>query len=536
MKSYAIRTLVFSLFAALLVLSGCAYGKHIDKGDEYFQQGQYEQALTEYEAAHKLDPDEPEANQKIHQAQIELVGVYAERVDAALDASDLPGAVAAAATAYDRLPHNPAVGQIMDKVSARGDQLAATALEQQSWAYALSTYEMISNELPPQRTAFAQKAAEVRAEWTQQLKKRAATAEAEKQSGLAALYWAKAVQLSADDEAAGHSRTLQAELGDTYQYLIYLNGDSRDPGYQSVASQLAVPIPQNSLVIESERPAKSATLGASVLVKVSRPNFQTKSRTRTETTRYQSGTKQVQNPRYASAREDVTYEEGQLVKKQEDLSRYQKDVDDDRAWVAKEGPSPGTSTSAEQSLSRSQSSLDRARSAVDRQRRKLQRTRETLARTEQFVEEPVYRDLNYTITTKTRVATANVSITVEHPDGRKRIAFNTDLATSASDDSHRAYPQANIAEDPLRLPPDADLATLLHNGAADPVWTTITQSFAGWRDTLRAQAAQASSDPERANFYAIYVFTAPSSVDPDVLADLKELTGIPDADRVLKRP
>ena len=56
---------VLCILWVLLVLGGCAFGRHMDKGDAAFASRDYETALKEYSAAAKLDPESPEARDKV---------------------------------------------------------------------------------------------------------------------------------------------------------------------------------------------------------------------------------------------------------------------------------------------------------------------------------------------------------------------------------------------------------------------------------------------------------------------------------------
>ena len=139
------------------------------------------------------------------------------------------------------------------------------------------------------------------------------------------------------------------------------------------------------------------------------PSFKTSKTKTKKTVQYQSGTKQVPNPFYDTKQDKVTTEEKRLVDYQKDVVRYEQDVSKYADAVAKEGDTPGTSTGAEQNLSRARSGLESAQRKVNDQRDRVIRAKEELADTPSTKEEPVYSDHTYTITTHTIDGRVDVS-------------------------------------------------------------------------------------------------------------------------------
>src|SRR5699024_870210 len=128
-----------------------------------------------------------------------------------------------------------------------------------------------------------------------------------------------------------------------------------------------------------------------------------------------------------------------------------------------------------------------------------------------------------------------LGVEIEHADKRAPIQIHKPFQVGASDTSAPAQPIAGVREDPLQLPADAQLAAKLYEQAAHELGAAVAQSFRGWRAELLRKAGQAESEPERANFYAIYVLTNPRRVSPQVNAALAEITSIPEASSALGR-
>lgn len=523
------------LLAVCIALSGCAYGKHIDKGDEYFEQGRYEQALREYEEAQRLEPDSEEAAQKIDAARMGLVRTHVEKARGALGADDILGAMDATSAAYEHLPQLPQVARLIEDVAADADRRAKDFGAARSWAQALMLYDSASRQLPPKRTFFAQKAEEVRGHWGEDLRACAQQAEAAQLPARALLCWGQLQQLAPDEQAAERIPALRSALKETYQYVTVLDGNTKDPTFRAISQTLSGEAEPGTLRIQTQKTSAPRSNTARAQVKITAPRFENSRSDRTETVRYQSGTEQVKNPSWDHANQRLMDEERRLVDRQKEVTRYENDVTRYQQAVQREGPTPNVTTGAEQNLSNAQSRLTAARRAVDSQRDQVLRAREDLARTDQFKTEPVYSDLTYTISTITRRATLSVAVQITHGDGRAPLEASQPVEVSASADTHAAQPAANIAELPLYLPHDQEYVAGLQQEAARIVQAQILASFDGWRNGLVAQGDEATSAEERTNQLAIYILTDPHRAHASVVDELAELSGIPDPVRALLR-
>src|SRR5690554_2394769 len=117
MNTLAARYTVVCALAALLMLGGCAYGNQIEKGDAYFEQGQLEEALHAYQSAQKIDPDAPEAQEKIAQTRERLASDYCARGEEFLGANDLFSAISSTSKAYEFQAHSRCVGELVEQIS-----------------------------------------------------------------------------------------------------------------------------------------------------------------------------------------------------------------------------------------------------------------------------------------------------------------------------------------------------------------------------------------------------------------------------------
>ena len=530
MNTLAARYTVVCALAALLMLGGCAYGNQIEKGDAYLEQGQLEEALHAYQSAQQIDPDAPEAHDKIAQTRERLADDYCARGEAFLAQNDLFSAIGATSKAYEFHAQSRCVAALVERVSERGEREADAANSRDDWGYALAIFEAISEHIPPKRTIFGQKASAARAAWTDVLLAGAREAEDADLEGLALLYWGKAFQLSSLAEARVRFTALRQKLRAGSIYLARVDGDRDSEAFGVIAASLAPP-PASTLRIETQK--SDAKIDAEVEVTLSAPTFETSQNSRSESLTYQSGTRMVKNHAYDRAQNDLTSEERQLVTYQRDRSRAQSELERARNAVARQEPSD-TKTYAEYALDRAQADAERARDKVATQRDRVQYARENLAATEPYVEEPVYRTLQYAITTHYRSAVSIAAVHIEHRDGRAAIQGVYTLHSAHQDDAHRAYPEAGLGADPLMLASERDLRARIFADAVEPIAREIEKSFEGWRDGILKRGIEAETNRERVDIYVKYILTNPNSVDREVGVSLPILTGIPDALEILR--
>ena len=142
------------------------------------------------------------------------------------------------------------------------------------------------------------------------------------------------------------------------------------------------------------RSRRSMTSAASVARERSRDASVARSggrmNTRSESARYQSGTKQIPNPFHKMAQDKVRDRERAVLEAEKEVTNQERYVAQYSQDVAREGDTPNTSTGAEQNLSNAQSRLDSARNRVNSERSQLQQARDDLGRTQPTTEEAVY--------------------------------------------------------------------------------------------------------------------------------------------------
>lgn len=513
------------LLLSVTLMLGCAWQGHVKKGDELMAAANYDAAAAEYAEALRLRPDDAEIAAKLAEAQGGQVEVRAKAARAALDANDNAKAIALTAEAYALLPQHPTTLALIDHVVEVAGQRAKQSADAGQFAEAMALYDAIAAGLPSVSDRVAADAKLVTDAWVAHLTKQAADAEAAGRGGSVLLYRSKIAALSG--QATAERDAAREQISAQLQYVVVLKSKGNDA--TTVASALIGKQPGSVLEVASAGDHPAATL----TLTVGKPKFATDKQKREESVQYQSGTKEVPNPFYKQAQDDVLDEERRLVERENEVAKQEQYVAQYQADVAKEGDTPNVSTGAEQNLYNAENRLEAAQRALADQRNVVIRAKEKAASTPQTSEEPVYSTHTYTITTHVLTATVQVKAQLVHADGRPPLEIDQPLSVSAQDDEHAEQRVAGVAENPLDLPSKDALAGQLYTQAASAVGGVIAASFSGHRQAVLDQARAATDPGEKLELLLRTVIADPRSADPQVVAEIFTLSGVPEAATLL---
>ncbi|GEM_PF-2469836 len=527
---FGFRALLTALALSTTLSLGCAWQSHMKQGDVYMEAHNYDAAAAEFAEALRLHPDDEKLSQKLAAAEVGQVESRAERANLALDRGYDTEAIQFAAEAYAILPTHAATTALIDQVVTVTGARARALADAGTYAEAMAIFDAIALGLPSAEARVRSEADIVRGEWVAQLTQAAADADGSQLSALAHLYRVEISALSG--EGAGELASARLALDSALTYRVELDPPARDAGAQAIAASLMGERGGALLLVSAK--GGEGTPAATLKLKASKPKFTQDRSARSASAQYQSGTRQVENPFYKSAVDDVSDEERRLMDRENDVTKYESDVDRYRASVANEGDTPGVTTGAEQNLSNAQSRLEAARRSLVDQRSALSRAKEDLARTDPTTEEAVYSTHTYEIVTHVLSARASMSASLTHADARPALTLDRDLSASAQDDAHPAQNIAGIGEDPLSLPSRDSLALELWAAGLPLVGQLIADSFWSYREAM-LQAGHAETDPAaRLEWLVRHVLTSPAQTDPAVIREILELSGVPAADTLLR--
>ena len=516
-----------------LLLGGCAYKQHLSRGDKLYSQGKYEEALKEYEAAREVNPEGKGALRKIEETKGQLLGTWTDKAKAELAAENYLAALELAGKLMEKLSQDEEVKRFVGKLVRKSTVAADGQVAKGEFAGGLAIYDAQAQHLPAHRESANQKAGEIRELWAKQLEAQARAAEKAKHSGDALLLWAKAAQMVANDERNERQAALRAELVKAQTYTILPSIQGRG-GADVLARLTQKSGPALMTVLPAGKSVRKPQ--ARVTLKLRGPKFSKKKSTHSKSARYQSGNRQVENPSYRGRQSDVTRAERAVLGREEEVTKQQQYVEKYTADVQREGATPNVSTGAEQNLTNAKSRLEAARRGLTDERRQLQRARETLAKTQQFREEPVFSNYDFTVTRHHLTGTLSAKGTIKHSDGRPPVEIGGDQSLEETDDTHPPQPIAKVAEDPLTLADRADITAKLYDRLAAKTHAALVQSFEQHRTALLEKAQAESETAAKVDLYVKYVLTDPTRVPEHVVTTLVELRGIPDVIGIIAGP
>lgn len=529
-----VRWILIVALAGLL-LAGCAYRRHMGRGDELMVQGNYEAALAEYKLALEAKPESTDAPLKIADAQAKLLSKRTAATEEALQRQDYAQAVELSGDLFRTLSRVPETMALLQRVWDVARVVADGRVQAGDFAGGLAMFGHMHQHMPPQQPLIAQRMQQIQVLWAQTLDQAGPQAAKAGQAALALLLAAKAYQLQPSPARQAARDKLRASLTKALTYRVQPQKGARPHrGFGPVIAQLN--LAGAGLIELAPTQGAMQAIHAKLTVAMEGPRFDRQRSTEQRQGRYQSGTRQVANPSYASRQSNVQRYERAVLGRQEEVDRQQRYVEQYTADVAREGPSPNTSTGAEQNLYNAQNRLESARRGLTDDRRQLQRAQEELRSTPATREEPVWAEHRYSVDKHTLVGLLHVRASVTHTDGRPVHVVEEGLRTSDADISHAAQGPLKLAADPLSLPSDKEVTGRLYTMAAERATRAVLASFGQYRSGLLAAADAAPDPPRRSDALVRFVLTSPGNVPPERAQALAAASGIPDAAQVLAAP
>jgi hypothetical protein len=448
--------------------------------------------------------------------------VRTQQARAQLAAGDFLGAAKLAGEAARLMPGDPIVLQLVDQVAVATMQECDRRVAAKQFASALDLVRGVLAQMPQGHPRLDPALANAQAAWVTDLTAGAQAAEAAGHQADALFQDQMIAVLTRSPQVVAHCAELRQALRTQHEFVV-----AQKSSTSPLAARLFGAQPERWVRILApgdKAPSARATLEFSL----GKPKVATTHTSRTETQQYQSGTKQVPNPFYASKQRDVQDAERRVTEAEHEQSEAERYVQQYTQDVAREGDTPNETTGAEQNLYNANNRLEAARRSLDSARQDLQRARDELARTEQSKEEPVYSQASVTVTRHTLRATATLQGKLVPTQGAP-IDIDKELVLEVSDEGHPAMAIANVAADPLELPTADQIASSLATDAMAELQAKILAAFADYRQTFRA-AGDAATDPGvKVDQLVLYILLDPAAADAQVATQLYQLRGIPNA-------
>ncbi len=576
------RFLPLLLLTAALAACGGASGAALDRGDKYAEAGLWDKAAAEYEQALKLDPNNADAQIKLKKVRAKMSAERLVRGRSLIQRGEIEQGLAAIQVAARLDPESPEAQKALTDANAaalaRAEELLAgpdptRALEITTLVLEASPNDPRAREVDGRvRDALAERAY-ARAEEFAGAGKR----------GNALVEYAAAETYRPDyRDAKLRIGELKLALRKELTFFVVLEPFAADPRAPDLAATLSPDLLAQSfderLPLRVQRDAPrgkdaAAARGVRLSGRFDGYAFDPRKDTEPRTCQYVCRTEMRPNPEHDRAEQAVATAERNLARAEEDVARYQKDVDRyqhdvdearkevlkqeqevdraradyekcrDRAQSDTSGSSSNPCSSEESRYRSEQSDLESARRRLEspqgyltsardqvtrasdsrnRSRQDKDRELEIMRTTPRNIEVPVSCDYNYNVSVHTLKAGVTVRISVENLQEKTKVLDNEPFqyAVQHQDKTFPAQPGrcAEVAQGKrLRLPSEKAVRQALVNKAIAGIREKVLGTYDRYRQRFLADARReeaAGLAEEAVEAYVRYVLTGIKSIDP----------------------
>jgi tetratricopeptide (TPR) repeat protein len=523
MKKWIFIVLVLTLFT-----TGCRHNRLIKRGDAHFEQGNYSMALKHYRAAQQRRPNSLRARQRIELAEERLLEFILVSTREALAAGDYIEAIEYASFGLSEFPREKAILDNVNTVVDRVSRVADEDYEQGYFASALFFYQSLDQTFPGHERRLAPRITQIRQGWSETLVVRANEAVAAQQPARAYLLLSKAHELVPASVPYSRIQTLRQEVIDRHSYHVALATSARpSPAIQAINETLATAAFPQALRVGSRE--SDEVPGAVIQLTTQQPRFERSRETRNETVEYQSGVRRVRNPDHASKLVEVDEKKKEVALAKTELARQEAEVRRHQIIVTREGASPDQETEAQRNLAAVRDRRGEAAAALDAREEELSTLEADLAALPRFVEEPVYANHTFAVTTHRIKARLALTGRVDGKNAADTIALDWEIELVVEDDEYAAQPVIGLEKKDLALPSQQELTRALHDEAATHVLYGIYESFDAYRWRFVEGSGRAHDTAQSADLLATYLILDPDRSDEGVYLTIAELEDIPNA-------
>ncbi|MFU8803556.1 MAG: hypothetical protein ACNA8W_07095 [Bradymonadaceae bacterium] len=525
------KWLAILLFVVLLG-TGCHHNKLIKRGDAQFERGEYSAALQNYRAAQQRKPNSKKIRQRIEAAEERLLEDILVQTREAIAAGAYVEAIEYASFGLKEFPRERVIKENVETVVQRVSRAGDEDLDQGYFASALYLYQSLNQNFVGYESTLEPRIELIRKEWNDVLVTRAEAALANEHSARGFLLWAKANELVPGTDKRQKRDALRKEVIDRHAYRTSLElGERASKETRAVADLLLQTptgpgLPIGGVAMDEDGP------GAAIHLVARAQKFDKSRSTRTETVEYQSGVNEVRNPDHHAKRTELNEKRREVKATEEELTRYERAVRRYQAIVDREGYVEGNvadavGTEAQRGLATATAHRDEAASKLQTLQNEEAALEDELAALPAMIEEPVYANHSYPITTHRMVARMPISGRVEGRDARDTKPFQTVIELIYEDEVYSAQPVIGVEQKTLEIPSEADIGKALHREAADYVFHFVVESFDAYRRRFVEEAIGESDKARSVDLMVTYLLLDTGRADEDVVYSVAEIEDIP---------
>lgn len=512
-----------SLWCATLAIACAGVDPHVQRGDQLLAAGLHEEALAEFETAHKNKPDDPAIRAKIEAARRAAAEASFESGRLFLESGDFASAAGALQKAAQLFPEEKRYGQTLEEAAAR--QVGkAKELAEKNPAEAVRLLSEILAALPRHALAQAVRAEIQRKEAASRLEQAHRLLE-RGLAGNALLTALRLGELFPEADTAALVTAAREKLAALSRFSLAVRAADNPRRTKDLTEVLLTRLhsvrPQRcpTYVADEGRAARAV-----VWAGVEKVTFEQKKELTTGKQTYQSGKRKVDNPRYQELDQKQAADRARIQELEEKIKGGEKGLEEVRQRFADAGPDDD-----EAALRVALKKAEAAQQELVKEKTKLEddvlgRQKE-LARTPRKLDEPVMDEHVYDVQRITRTATALARIVVTGEGKNVLVRREVRGVASVSDDTHPAQPKFGVMADPLKL--EKDDTELSAEAVADAAAKSVEiadEACQRFREFILEGGRQAedSAPQEAVEAYVLYLMASPDPPPAELLRFLEK--------------
>lgn len=511
------------LLLGFLTLVGCAHRQAMKRGDEYFEQGAYQEALNAYRQAQEKKPSSEDLRERIDRAEEELVQVLLGRLEDGAADGDVEDAISGAGHGAQWI-HSEIRRQRL------GDLSESIVLEEGNQRLGGEDYEGALSVIELHMQYFGEGSQElealqilVRYSWLRELEALANEYDRAGLLGARALILAQADHLGFDDRYRNLAVQAVAGVREREGWAVHISGNVEPGILEATTSRIfQADLPEG---IRDGRRAGGLARNAQVRFVRSEPVFDFWEESDLRSGEYQSGTQLLPNPAYQREEERLFQAEQRLSEAERELTRAYRDARNAERDL-RERQRRGQSTSYEQSrVDRAYRDADRWEVESENRSREVDHIHRGLRSIAQYEEHPVYSEHFYEATLQNGRLRSSLRLDLIVADQGFGRSFVTEIVEEAQTERYLPQPVLGLPGRQEAPPTRQELEAAYLESVKNYLVAFIQETFEAYRYERVANISGLGKD-EQIDRLATFILLDPAQRDHDLEARLNELSGL----------
>ncbi len=511
--------------AACLLAVGCGgVNPNVARGDELAKAGLFDEALEAYELAADLERDDPELDAKILQTKKQLAKAAATEGAQQLEAGDAFAAVLAYKRAITLDGSQNAYKQQLKKAALQRVGEGQKAIEKNQYAEAIGIFKGLLGELPRLNRA-KQGLKDAQLAWSEGLLHRAADYQDRGLHGNALIELLKLRKMVGEyGDSADRERACRAKLADAATFGLRVMPAKVKRRQVAATAKLVQRMQRTPIPGCSGAPAAGAAR-VTVRVGVKATDFKQERALSMGQSKYQSGTRPVDNPAFLELEEKIEQTRARIAELEQALTEDKEVVEQRRQAFADAGPSDDEAALREKLKAAEKAQADH-QAELGTRRDEVLAMRNQLSRTPRKLDEPVYDTHEYKIFEITRQVVIQAELAARGEGGQVLIrSAAIEGAAETKDKANKAEPRYGVKADPLDFPQsDEDLVDAATDQLAEAAGARLADLCTRWKGEILERARQGTdaAELEAIEDYVLYLFASSGPPPKDLVNYLRD--------------